>query len=44
MVKAVYFEAGAENLNEVDQGSEPSIRLRLGIAPSESEAKTDKGE
>jgi len=42
MVKAVHFEPGTENLNEVDQVSEPSIRPRVGIDSGEDEAKTEK--
>jgi len=44
MVKAVHFEQGSQTVEDVDQGSEPAIRPRLGIAPSENKAKTEKGE
>ena len=44
MVKSVHFEPGVENLDEVDQGSEPAIRPRLGTDTSESEAQTEEGE
>jgi len=44
MVKAVHFEPGIDQLDKVDQESEPAIRPRLGIDLSEDEAQTEKGE